>query len=465
MRRLRVFFLVLAAAGFAQAGHEGAVVARGPVTALATLQSVKQLSSAPELRRAFSIQTWATKNGARVYFVGAQELPMLDVRLVFDAGGARDGVLGGLASTVSRMLDEGTAIRDTSAIARSFEMVGASFNAGSYRDMAVVELRVLSDPAFRDPALEVFADVLAHPQFPEAPFARVMQSSEIGQQQQEQSPSAIAGKLFYKALYGSHPYAQPPAGTRETLAKIRRDDLLAFHQRYYVARNLVIAMVGALSREEAEAVAERVSNSLPAGEPAAAMPAVTPPVKARTLHQEFSATQTHILMGVPGMNYVDPDYYALTVGNDILGGGGFTARLMKEIREKRGLTYGVSSSFSRMRAQGPFVISLSTRTDQTAEALKVTRQVVGDFLRSGPDAEEVREARANIVSGFPLATASNASIVGYLGAIGFYGLPLDYLDQYVARIQAVTAEDIRMAFKRHIDPRRLLVVTVGQGKP
>lgn len=455
-------FLLLVLAPGAYAGHEGAVVTPGPVTALGRLESLKEMPDALQSRRPFSIQTWTTKNGAQVLFVAADELPMLDVRLVFDAGGARDGDLAGLASTVSRMIPEGTPTRDTSAIARSFEMVGANFNTGSYRDMAVVELRVLSDIAYRNPALDVLADVVAHPQFPEAAFARVQQGNEVGQDQQEQSPSALANMIFFQTLYGDHPYAHPPAGTRETLKRIRREDLAAFHQRYYVARNLTIAIVGALSHDDAVAVAERITAELPAGEPAPDIPAVAPLKKARFVQRDFPSKQTHILLGEPGIRRGDPDFYALTVGNEILGGGSFTSLLTREIREKRGLTYGVYSGFTPMRAEGPFLVGLSTRADQTAEALKITRQVLADFINQGPDREAVKEAKANIIGGFPLDTASNASIVGYLGAIGFYHLPLDYLEQFVAKINAVTADDVRKAFRRHVDPARLVVVTVGQ---
>ncbi len=449
----------------AWAGHEGAEVVPGPVTSLPRLQSLKDMPRTVDARRAFTIQSWSTSNGARVYFVEARELPMLDLRLVFDAGGARDGDKAGLAAITSRMLEEGTAQRDTAVIAKSFEGVGAVFDTGSYRDMAVAELRVLSDPLYRDPALEVFADVIARPAFPEEPFARVMQSAEIALQQQEQSPAAIAGRLFYEKLYGKHPYGSPPGGTRATLATLKREDLQAFHRRYYVARNLVIALVGALSRDEALAVAEQVSRTLPTGEPAAALPGVKPLPKAVQVHHEFPSAQTHILIGQPGIAHGDPDYYALAVGNEILGGGGFTARLMTEIRQKRGLTYGVYSSFTQMRVPGPFSIKLSTRSDQSAEALGVARQVLGDFVKKGPDEQELKEAKANIIGGFPMATASNASIVSYLGAIGFYGMPLDYLDQYVARIDAVTADDVRAAFRRHLAPEKQLVVTVGKGKP
>lgn len=455
--------VLVAAPAFAyKAGGSNPV---GPVTALERLDSPKTLSATPVARRHFAIETWTTGNGARVLFVRAEELPLLDVRLVFDAGAARDGELGGLASTVSRMLDEGTTTRDTTAIASAFEQVGASYGASSHRDMAVAELRVLSDPAFREPALEVFRDVVAHPVFPAEAFARIQQGSEVGQQQQEQSPSALASRLFYQALYGEHPYAHPPAGTRSTLARLTRDNLVQFHQRFYVARNLTIALVGDIERAQAEQVAEALSSALPAGEPAPVLPSAPRLTKARHLHHEFPSQQTHILLGAPGVRRGDPDYYALQVGNEILGGGGFTSHLMREIRQKRGLTYGVYSGFTPMRVEGPFMISLSTRADQSQEAMRLTRLILADFVKNGPDQAAVNEAKASIVQGFPMSAASNASIVGYLGAIGFYDLPLDYLDQYLARIEAVTVDDIRRAFRKHVRPDRLLAVTVGKAAP
>ncbi|HET8730677.1 MAG TPA: pitrilysin family protein [Moraxellaceae bacterium] len=449
----------------ALAGHEGATVAPGPVTSLERLESVRDLPALPQSRRPFVIQHWLTHNGTRVYFVEADELPMLDVRLVFDAGGARDGDHGGLASLANRMLDDGTSSRDASAVAGSFESVGARYSAGSYRDMAVAELRVLSDPAFRDPALDVLADVIAHASYPEDAYRREMKSSEVGQQQQEQSPAALASRLFFKGLYGDHPYAHPPTGTRESLAKISRDDLVAFHARYYVARNLTLALVGAISRADAEMIAERISGALPEGQPAPPLPAVQKLDRARHLYREFPSAQTHILMGAPGIRYGDPDYFALMVGNEILGGGGFTSRLMEELRQRRGMTYGAYSNFQQMRAEGPFQISVSTRADQTADALRVIREIVTGFVKDGPSDEELRAAKANIIGSFPLSTASNDSIIGFLGAIGFYGLPLDYLDTYIAKVNAVTTDDVRAAFRRHVRPDRLLIVTVGQGKP
>jgi zinc protease len=445
---------VLAAAP-AWASNAGGSDAVGPVTALDRLDSLKTLS--PVARSTGVILR--LKHGQpgtvpSVLFVRAEELPLLDVRLVFDAGAARDGALGGLASTVSRMLDEGTATRDTTAIAAAFEQVGASFAASSHRDMAVAELRVLSDPAYREPALAVFRDVVARPVFPVAAFARIQQGSEVGQQQQEQSPSAMASRLFYQETYGDHPYAHPPTGVRSTLSKLTQEDLVRFHQRFYVARNLTIALVGNIERAQAEQVVEAISGALPTGAPAPALPAAPRMKKARHLHHEFPSQQTHILLGAPGVRRGEPDYYALQVGNEILGGGGFTSRLMQEIRQKRGLTYGVYSGFTPMRVEGPFMISLSTRTDQSARSLAADPPDSDRLCAQRPRcASAVNAAKASIVQGFPMSAASNASIVGYLGAIGFYDLPLDYLDQYLARIEAVTVEDVRKAFRRSTSSR------------
>jgi zinc protease len=461
-----VITMVLFSPLSALAGHEGAPVAEGPVTALDKLTSLKSINgSVVQDRRSVNIQHWKTKNGARVYFVEAHELPMLDLRFIFDAGAARDGQQFGLANTVNNMLDEGTATRDTSAIAAAFEQVGANFSSSSHRDMALAQLRVLSDKAYRDPALDVFADVVAHPQFPEESLVRIRQGSEVGLQQQEQSPAVLASRQFYKLLYGDHPYAEPPTGIKRTLERITQKDLRDFHQKYYVAKNLTVAIVGDLTRAEAEEVAEKATQGLAEGKPAEKLPKVASLKKAIRFHQEFPSTQAHIYIGQPGIRYGDEDFYALDVGNEILGGGGFSSRLMKVLRQEKGMTYGVYSNFTSMRERGPFSISLSTRSDQMGEAINISQKILTDFVMQGPSDQEVNDAKAAIVGSFPLAVASNASIAGYLGMIGFYELPLDYLDLYLQKIQKVGREDIKRAFQKHIDPQKLLIVTVGKRNP
>ncbi|MCB1673563.1 MAG: insulinase family protein, partial [Pseudomonadales bacterium] len=213
---------------------EGGVVTQGALTSLDKLQSYAAVKKAPTPRRNIAIQHWLTSNGANVLFVAAPDLPMLDVRVVFNAGSARDGDKFGLASLVSQMLDEGTSTRNTDQIANTFESLGASFNVGAYRDMFVADLRVLSDNNYLEPALDVFSDVLAHPIFPQNSFNRIFDGAQMGQQQRQQSPAAQAAILFYQQLYGSHPYAHPSNGTAESLKTISTDDLKTFHQRYFV---------------------------------------------------------------------------------------------------------------------------------------------------------------------------------------------------------------------------------------
>ena len=442
---------------------EGGVVTQGALTSLDKLQSYAAVKKAPTPRRNIAIQHWLTSNGANVLFVAAPDLPMLDVRVVFNAGSARDGDKFGLASLVSQMLDEGTSTRNTDQIDNTFESLGASFNVGAYRDMFVADLRVLSDNNYLEPALDVFSDVLAHPIFPQNSFNRIFDGAQMGQQQRQQSPAAQAAILFYQQLYGSHPYAHPSNGTAESLKTISTDDLKTFHQRYFVAKNATIALIGNVDNTQAKAISEKISTQLAQGSPADALPSGITLDKAVHKHLNFPSQQTHIMMGQATIRRDDPDYEALYVGNEIFGGGGFGSMLMKELREKRGLTYGVYSSVAPMQVEGPFMINLSTRNDQTEQALALIRSNLQDFLRNGVTDAQVQEAKNNILGSFPLSTASNASILAYLASMGFYNLPLDYLDSFNERINKVTPERIKTAFNKHINPNKMLTVTVGQG--
>jgi zinc protease len=218
--------------------------------------------------------------------------------------------------------------------------------------------------------------------------------------------------------------------------------------------------VGALSRSEAEALALQLTELLPAGGDAVAPPAVVLP-KAGELRLPHPAAQAHIHVGLPALKRGDPDFYTLMVGNYSLGGGGFVSRLMKEVRDKRGFAYSVYSYFAPMKESGPFQIGLQTKRTQANDALKVTRDVLQQFIAEGPSESELKAAKANIVGSFPLRLDSNRKILDNVAAIGFYGLPLDYLDTYAANIQKVTAADVRAAFARHVQAEHLVTVVVA----
>jgi len=406
------------------------------------------------------IESWQTANGARVLFVAAPELPMVDVRVVFDAGSARDGELPGLASLTNELLTEGAGPWTAGEIAERIEAVGAGLGSDSLRDMAYVSVRSLTEPKALDVAVETLAAVIAAPRFEAGDIERVRNARLVSLRQQEQSAGSVASKAFYRALYGEHPYATDPDGTRESVTAVTREALQQFHGRHYVARNAVVAIVGALDRSQAEALAQRLMAALPSGERPSQV--AEPRAPAPGEHPvAFPSTQTHIYLGQLGIARHDPDYFALLVGNHVLGSSGLVSLLGEEVRNKRGLSYSVYSGLLPMRQAGPFMAVAQTKNSQTAEALAVIRQTIAGFVADGPSEKKLDEAKRNLTGGFPLRIASNGKIIEQLAMIGFYDYPLDWLDTYVAKVDAITAGQVRDAFRRRIDPARSIVIVVG----
>ena len=408
------------------------------------------------------IESWQTAKGAKVLFVEAHELPMLDVRIVFDAGSARDGKLGGVASLTNAMLDQGAAGLDADAIANGFEERGAQFGADSERDMAWLSFRSVSDAKLLEPSLELFGKVLTKPDFPRADFKREQQRTLTGLEYQKQQPKSIVEDAFYHEVYGHHPYAANPSGDEDSVEALSVKDLRAFYQRYYVARNATVVIVGDVSRKQAEQIAGQLVDALPQGEKAAPLPEVPALKEAKTQFIEHPSSQSHVLMGEPGVRRGDPDYFPLYVGNHVLGGSGLVSRISEEIREKRGLSYSASSYFIPMRQEGPYTLGFQTRTDKRDEALAVLRETVKKFIEQGPTDKELKASKNNIIGGFPLAVASNSKITEYLAMIGFYDLPLDYLSTFTDKINAVTAAQIRDAYQRRVKVDDMVTVVVGK---
>jgi len=408
------------------------------------------------------IQHWQTKNGARVYFVESKQLPMVDIEVVFNAGSARDGSQFGIAQLTNGMLNEGTKTLNADQIAKNFEQVGAQYGADVDRDKAAVTLRSLVDPKFLNPALETFADILSNTNFPQNSFQRVQKQTLTAIQREKQSPSVIARNDFDKNLYFNQPYGHSVLGTQATVETLKAQDLQKFYRQYYVANNATIAIVGDVSRQKAEAIAEQITKTLPSGSAASLLPQPKPLTKADTQKINYPSQQTTVLIGQIGIAKKDPDFFPLLVGNHILGGGVLTSRLFEEVRNKRGLSYGVSSQFSTAQIPGPFMIVLQTRNDQVKNAVEATRQTLQEFLNNGPTEKELKQAKQNIIGGFPLAIADNASILGNLVNIGFYQMPLDYLDTFRDKVNAVTLDQVRVAFKKHIQPDKMVTVMVGE---
>lgn len=412
---------------------------------------------------ALTIQNWQTPQGARVLFVESHELPMLDIAVDFPAGSARDPAgRAGLAQLTHGLLDQGADGLSDSTIAHRLADVGAVL-AGSFdRDRAGLKLRTLSSAAEKNAALDILVRVLQRPDFPQAVVKREKQRLLAAIREAEADPGTVADKAFFRALYGPHPYAHDEAGEPTEIARLTRGDLQAFYRTHYSAPNAVISLMGDITRAEAEAIANRLTAGLSR---APAVPALPKPVPAAVSDVRIAhpSAQSHVRVGAVGMARNDPDFFPLFVGNYVLGGGGFDSRLMREVRDKRGYAYSVYSYFLPMMEAGPFELGLQTKREQTDDALKVARDTVRQFVADGPSEAELTQAKSNLTGGFPLRIDSNSKILDYLSIIGFYRLPLDYLDTWVERVNAVDVAAVKQAFTRRVDPDRLVTVVVGAG--
>jgi len=409
------------------------------------------------------IQSWTTQQGVKVLFVENNMLPMVDVRIVFDAAGSRDGELPGLALLTNGLLAEGAAGKDAQQLAEGFESVGAQFGNDSLRDMAYVGVRTLTDEQYMNAAINTLADVLVRPDFPRDAFERELARMKVALEARKQSPSDIAEEAFFKAVYAEHPYALPVGGTEESLENITLQDVEAFYHRYYVTSNAITVIVGAVDRITAARMVDTIFDGLPAGSKPDPLPPVPNLAEAETVKIDFPSKQSHIVVGQPGMKRNDEDFFKLYVANHPFGGSGFSSRLVETIREERGLAYSVSSYFSPMRERGPFMMSLQTRTDQTDEALQLLQSELDKYVAKGPDKDELEDSISNITGSFPLEMDSNSKILGFLAMIAFYDLPEDYLETYIDNIQKVGRNDIREVLKNRIDVDHMVTVIVGNG--
>ncbi|MEE4179908.1 pitrilysin family protein [Pseudomonas viridiflava] len=430
------------------------------------LETLKELDRNTPARRALNIQTWNTAEGVKVLFVKANELPMFDLVLTFAAGSGQDGETPGIAALTNYMLSEGVDGKDASEIAKIFEGLGAQFQleVGLYHDKATIWLRSLSEAQKREPALKLFNEIIGKPVFPSDALERLRNQMLARIKNEKLQPRAIAWDELYKNIYGDHPYAHPTDGNEKGVTAITTEQLKAFHAKGYAAGNAVIAMMGDVSRKEAEVIAAQVSASLPKG-PALTEAGDPVEAKAGSRHFEFSSTQMQILLGQSGISRNHPDYAALMAANSILGGHGFGSRLMTELREKRGLTYHVWSRFLTKKAPGIFMIELQTRAEMSENTLKLVQEIVRDFLASGPTQKELDDVKLEITGSFPLEVAGNGAIGFRLADIGFYDLPLSHFDDYMTAIRELTVEQVNSAMSRHLSADKMILVTVGPTVP
>lgn len=409
------------------------------------------------------IQHWTTPEGAKVLFTPTKGLPMLDIALNFKAAAATDGALFGLASLVNSLLGTATKYHSEEQIIDAFESVGAQFSTHSLKDIAVVSLRTLTRKSALKKALDTFAEVVAQPDFKQAYFNRKKRQTQRQIQANKQSPASVASTAFEAAVFAKHPYAHPNIGTEKTLADISIADIKTHYKTHYVGKNLTIALVGDITTQYAKQVARQISHRLNIGQKSAPNIVVPPLHSAQKIHITFPSKQTHLLIGQTGINRSHRDYYPLYLGNHILGGNGLSSILNHKIREQQGLAYSSVSYFTKMQSNGYFLLKLQTKNATADAAKNIALKTLKDFISQPINTPQLQDGKDNIIGGFALQTASNANILSYLSVIGFYDLPLDYLNTFTDKIKNISAQEVQNAFNKLIDMDKLIVLSVGGG--
>ena len=418
------------------------------------------------------IQHWTMASGAKVYLVDAPGIPMVDVQLEFDAGARRDPAgQSGLAVATARMMDkgikafQGQPAMDENQLGEVWADLGAMVNASVSNDRMSFSLRSLTRPELLDAAVALAARQLAAPSFPNDVWQSERERWVASIRESNTKPATQAGKAFNQAVFGTHPY-----GAEIDEASLRRIDTAAMAQ--FLSRNMLlcqakISVVGAVNRAQTERLLNQLLGGLSRQSTCPELPKVAevePLKSAAQLRIPFESAQAHVFIGQPGIPRQHPDFFALTLGNYVLGGGGFVSRLTDQVREKRGLSYSVYSYFSPGQHAGAFTVGLQTRPDQAAQAVQVASEVLAEFVRSGPTEQEVQAAKDFMVGGFALRLDSNRKLLDNLSNIAWFNLPLDYLDTWSDEINKLTATHIQQAFARNLQPERMVTVILG-GKP
>lgn len=424
------------------------------------------------------IEHWTQACGAQIYLVQSHGIPMLDVQIDFDAGSRRDPAdQAGLASVSASMTGKGVLASadkvagvaaaepalDENALSEAWADLGASFQADASRDRMSFSLRSLTDPELLAKAVQLAARQLGEPAFPEAIWQRERETLNAAIKEANTRPATLANRAFAKAVYGQHPYGFEV--TEASLARISVSDMKSLHARLITPCRANVTLVGAVNRAQADALVTQLLARLPTADAACpALPTVTEvvPLDKPVVKQiSFDSAQAHVLIGQPGFKRNDPDYFALTVGNYILGGGGFVSRLTNEVREKRGLSYSVYSYFAPGLHAGAFTLGLQTRPDQAEQAVQVSRDVLTNFVAHGPTEAELKAAKDNLIGGFALRIDSNRKLLDNIANIAWNGLPLDYLETWTQQVAKVTAKDIKAAFDRRLQPDKMVTVVLG----
>jgi len=410
---------------------------------------------------ALDVRRSVLPNGLTVLHTERHNLPIVMVTMLVRASPLNEAPdKAGLANIVAELLTEGTKRRKATDISEEIEFIGASLDASAGSDFTTIKLSVLKKDLER--GFDVFSDILQNPTFPDDEIARVKEMIKGSLRQSEDDPSFVAEKTLKRAIYGDMPYGRLIRGSIETIDAINREDILRFYSDYYRPNNSIISIVGDITDDEVRSLMDRfLAGWRPSAIPQR-QPLREPRWEKKEIIIERELTQSNIVMGHLGISRGNPDYYAVSVMNYILGGGGFSSRLMQTIRDDMGLAYDVHSLFQANKEGGFFKVGVQTKNESARAVIsEVLRQI--DRIRKEPVTEqELEDAKAYLTGSFPRRLDTNRKIADFSVIIEFYGLGLDYVEKYPQYINAVTRDDVLRVAKKYLDPERLVTVVVGK---
>jgi zinc protease len=415
------------------------------------------------------IETLDTVKGAKAYLIQTKSLPIIDVEVSIDAGSRYDpenkNGVASLAAQLSTLgAGSGKAAVSEAQIADAIADLGASISVAASSERTVLRIRSLSRPDLRERVVQLAALILAKPSYDAKVVDREKQRLITALLEAQTKPETILQQNLRRAVYGKYPLAYYP--TPKTVAAITPADIRNFHATFYRGDRISVNIVGDVDRAQANGIVQDLLAGLPQTGPAIApLPAMqqTPqgPLSQREVQIPFNTQQAHIAMGMTAITRNNPDFFPLLVGNYVLGGGGFVSRLMAEVREKRGLAYSISSYFAPGKDAGFFEAGMQTKKDQAKLGLDVMQKTIGQFIADGPTPEELVAAKSNLVNGYPLRLDSNRKLLDNLSGITWNDLPLDTMETWTKQVEAVTLDQIRAAFQKHLDMNRMQIVVVG----
>ncbi len=402
-------------------------------------------------------------NGLKVVVVEHHEQPVVTLRLLFRAGGAQDPPgKPGVAAMVGALLDQGAGTRSAADIADAIDTIGGGLSTGAGRDLSVTDVLVMKDSLGF--GFELLSDIVRRPRFEAQELDRQRQQAISGMRVNFEDPDSVASLVFDRLVYGFHPYGMPNTGTPESLSAITVDDLRQFHKTWFVPNNALLAIVGDTSTAEAMAAAGKAfgdweQGTLPTDEHAQP----PPPTRRVVVINKPDAVQTEVRVGHVGLPRTHPDYLVFDMALKILGGEGAN-RLHQVLLSDRGLTYGASADLTSLRESGDFAAETDTRSDATAEVLRLIVDEIAKLQREPVSVRELRSAQDYLAGKFPLTIETPGAIATQVLDVLFYGLPLGEIESYRERVNAITPADIQRVAKAYLHPDRLSVVLVGNAK-